>query len=402
MGGQCALLKVQASKTFEFCAREASQIFGGAAVVREGQGKTVERLYREVRAAAIPGGSEEILLDFAMRQVAAKAMQIAKGKDIATFLVGHVTKEGNLAGPRALEHLVDTVLYFEGDGSTALRILRATKNRFGSTGEIGMFEMREEGLAEVPDASARLLKERALGAAGTVVTCTMEGNRPLLVEVQALVGRPTQGNPARTAVGIDRGRLAMLLAVLGKTGLDLSDRDVFVSVAGGVRARRELRLRASVGLFARPRPERLDLPCVCQLRCRERPPSNHRHRIRVARGAHVPPRLRNDVHPAALREVRVERSRHRPRHVLEPQAPGVVPGVPAAHVQQRWSKPVAPRELEGVARRGYSVGEGLQVAASRPNVEAEAHDVNAELAGRGEERVPLARGCAELRVEAAD
>lgn len=170
-----------------------------------------------------------------VRQVAARAMQIAKGKDIATFLVGHVTKEGNLAGPRALEHLVDTVLYFEGDGSSALRVLRATKNRFGSTGELGMFEMREEGLAEVPDASARLLQERARGAAGTVVTCTIEGNRPILVEVQALVGRPTQGNPARTAVGIDRGRLAVLLAVLQKAGLDLSDRDVFVSIAGGVR-----------------------------------------------------------------------------------------------------------------------------------------------------------------------
>jgi DNA repair protein RadA/Sms len=177
----------------------------------------------------VPGSISQV------RQVAAKAMQISKGKDIATFLVGHVTKDGNLAGPRVLEHLVDTVLYFEGDGSTALRLLRSTKNRFGSTGELGMFEMREEGLVEVPDASARLLQERARGASGTVVTCTIEGNRPILVEVQALVGRPTQGNPSRTAVGIERGRLSVLLAVLGKCGLDLSDRDVFVSVAGGVK-----------------------------------------------------------------------------------------------------------------------------------------------------------------------
>jgi DNA repair protein RadA/Sms len=162
-------------------------------------------------------------------------MQVAKGKDVATFLVGHVTKEGSIAGPRMLEHLVDTVLYFEGDGSTELRVLRATKNRFGSTGEIGMFEMREEGLAEVPDASARLLAERAVGAAGTAVTCTMEGSRPLLVEVQALVGRPTPATPTRNTIGLDRGRLAMLLAVLAKIGLDFSDRDVFVSVAGGVR-----------------------------------------------------------------------------------------------------------------------------------------------------------------------
>ncbi len=177
----------------------------------------------------VPGGISQV------REVAAAAMALAKGRDIATFLVGHVTKDGNLAGPRALEHLVDTVLYFEGDGSSALRVLRATKNRFGSTGEIGMFEMREDGLVEVPDASARLLKERALGAPGTVVTCAMEGTRPLLVEVQALVGSETNPTPSRTAVGIDRQRLSLLLAVLGKSGLPLSDHDVFVSVAGGVR-----------------------------------------------------------------------------------------------------------------------------------------------------------------------
>lgn len=177
----------------------------------------------------VPGSISQV------REVASAAMHYAKGRDIATFLVGHVTKEGGLAGPKALEHLVDTVLYFEGDGSSSLRILRATKNRFGSTGEIGMFEMREDGLVDVPDASARLLKERASGAAGTVVTCALEGSRPLLVEVQALVGAETNGTPSRTAVGIDRQRLSLLLAVLGKAGLPLSDHDVFVSVAGGVR-----------------------------------------------------------------------------------------------------------------------------------------------------------------------
>lgn len=177
----------------------------------------------------VPGGITQV------REVAAAAVQLAKGRDIATFLVGHVTKDGTLAGPRALEHLVDTVLYFEGDGSSSLRVLRATKNRFGSTGEIGMFEMREDGLADVPDASARLLKERASGAPGTVVTCAMEGSRPILVEVQALVGANTNQTPSRTAVGIDRQRLSLLLAVLGKAGLPLSDHDVFVSVAGGIR-----------------------------------------------------------------------------------------------------------------------------------------------------------------------
>jgi len=177
----------------------------------------------------VPGSISQV------REVASAAMHYAKGRDIATFLVGHVTKEGGLAGPKALEHLVDTVLYFEGDGSSSLRILRATKNRFGSTGEIGMFEMREDGLVDVPDASARLLKERASGAPGTVVTCALEGSRPLLVEVQALVGAQTNATPSRTAVGIDRQRLSLLLAVLGKAGLPLSDHDVFVSVAGGVR-----------------------------------------------------------------------------------------------------------------------------------------------------------------------
>ncbi len=170
-----------------------------------------------------------------VREVASKAMVISKQKDVATFLVGHVTKDGNLAGPRTLEHMVDTVLYVEGDGASALRVVRATKNRFGSTGEIGLFEMREEGLVEVPDASARLLQERLPGAPGTVVTCAMVGARPVLVEVQALVGHPTAGNPARTVIGFDRGRLSMILAVLGRAGLNLSDRDVFVSVAGGLR-----------------------------------------------------------------------------------------------------------------------------------------------------------------------
>jgi DNA repair protein RadA/Sms len=135
-------------------------------------------------------------------------------------------------------------------------VLRATKNRFGSTGEIGMFEMREEGLAEVPDASARLLAERLPDAPGTAVTCTLEGNRPLLVEVQALVGRPTQGTPGRTALGVERARLTMILAVLSKFGLDLSDRDVFVSVAGGVRAHEpavDLAVAAALASSARGR-----------------------------------------------------------------------------------------------------------------------------------------------------
>ncbi|MCB9761909.1 MAG: DNA repair protein RadA [Alphaproteobacteria bacterium] len=178
---------------------------------------------------SVPGSVAQV------REVAARAMALAKGRDLPTFLVGHVTKQGGLAGPKALEHLVDTVIYFEGDGSTQLRALRATKNRFGSTGELGFFEMSSAGLVEVPDASARMLSERVPDAPGTAVVAAMEGSRPLLAEVQALVGRPTPGTPGRTVLGLDKGRLDMLVAVLGKLGYALHDRDVFASAAGGIR-----------------------------------------------------------------------------------------------------------------------------------------------------------------------
>lgn len=177
----------------------------------------------------IPGSVSQI------RAVAHKAMQLSKGTGIATFLVGHVTKSGDLAGPKVLEHFVDTVLYFEGDGRSSLRVLRAVKNRFGAAGELGLFEMGEEGLREVPDASARLLSERDPDAAGTAVVATLEGSRPLLAEVQALVGSPGAYTPARTCVGVDRSRVLMLAAVLQKQGIGLHDRDVFVNAAGGVR-----------------------------------------------------------------------------------------------------------------------------------------------------------------------
>lgn len=178
---------------------------------------------------SVPGAVSQV------REVAARAMSLSKGHDIPTFLVGHVTKQGGIAGPKVLEHLVDTVIYFEGDGRTQLRILRAVKNRFGSTGEIGFFEMTARGLEEVPDASARLLQERVSSASGTSVIAAMEGSRPVLAEVQALVGQPTPATPGRTTLGVDRGRLQMLLAVLGKLGFSLHDRDVFVSAAGGLK-----------------------------------------------------------------------------------------------------------------------------------------------------------------------
>src|SRR4051794_22601585 len=170
-----------------------------------------------------------------VREVAGRLMRAAKERGTAVVLVGHVTKEGALAGPRVLEHLVDCVLSFEGERERTYRTLRALKNRFGSTNETGVFEMREEGLAEVEDASRRFVSEATRGP-GSVVLCAMEGSRPLLVEVQALVAPTELVPPRRIANGVDRNRLALVLAVLGRhAGLSLGSSDVFVSVAGGVR-----------------------------------------------------------------------------------------------------------------------------------------------------------------------
>ena len=178
---------------------------------------------------SIPGSVTQV------REVAHRAMKLAKSGTTSVILVGHITKSGSLAGPKVLEHFVDTVLYFEGDGRSQLRILRSVKNRFGAAGELGLFEMADDGLREVPDASARLLEERQADAPGTAVIATLEGNRPLLTEVQALVGRPSPAIPARTCVGIDRNRILMLAAILEKAGVPLHDRDLFVNAAGGVR-----------------------------------------------------------------------------------------------------------------------------------------------------------------------
>jgi DNA repair protein RadA/Sms len=163
-------------------------------------------------------------------------MMLAKGSGIPVFIVGHVTKDGSIAGPRVLEHMVDTVLYFEGDAGHPFRILRAVKNRFGSTNEIGVFEMKEEGLSEVKNPSELFLSERPLGVSGSVVVAALEGSRPLLVEIQALVTASSLGVPRRTTIGVDHNRLALLIAVLEKkVGLSLAGQDIFVNVAGGVR-----------------------------------------------------------------------------------------------------------------------------------------------------------------------
>jgi DNA repair protein RadA/Sms len=171
-----------------------------------------------------------------LRTSAHELIRFAKRRGTALFLVGHVTKDGQIAGPRVLEHMVDAVLYFEGDRGHQFRILRAVKNRFGAANEIGVFEMAERGLLEVPNPSALFLAEREAGVAGAVVFAGMEGSRPLLVEVQALVGPSALGLPRRTVVGWDGARLAMLLAVLeARCGLAIGARDVYLNVAGGLR-----------------------------------------------------------------------------------------------------------------------------------------------------------------------
>ena len=189
---------------------------------------SVQALYASGLSGA-PGSVGQV------REVSGRLMRVAKERDIAVLLVGHVTKEGALAGPRVLEHLVDCVLQFEGERERTYRTLRALKNRFGSTNEVGVFEMRDRGLVEVADASSRFVAE-ATRAPGSVVMCAMEGSRPLLVEVQALVAASEIVPPRRVANGIDRNRLALVLAVLARhAGVALGGSDVFVSVTGGVR-----------------------------------------------------------------------------------------------------------------------------------------------------------------------
>ena len=190
---------------------------------------SIQTLHTRALASA-PGSVGQV------REAAGLLAARCKAAGIACFLIGHVTKEGSLAGPRVLEHLVDTVLYFEGDGAHALRVLRAAKNRFGSTNEVGVFEMGEAGLTEVANPSAAFLAERPVGAPGSAVLATIEGSRPVLVEIQALVSRSALAMPRRTAIGLDPGRVALLLAVLEKRmRLQLYDQDVFMNVAGGLR-----------------------------------------------------------------------------------------------------------------------------------------------------------------------
>ncbi len=190
---------------------------------------SIQTVYRPDLTSA-PGSVAQV------RESTAALLDLTKTLPVSTFLVGHVTKDGSIAGPRVLEHMVDTVLYFEGDRHHAYRILRSIKNRFGAAHEIGVFEMRDKGLVEVGNPSELFLSERNFGQSGSVVVCAMEGTRPLLVEVQALVSPTSYATPQRTATGFDARRLQLLLAVLEKReGLRFSQHDVFLNVAGGVR-----------------------------------------------------------------------------------------------------------------------------------------------------------------------
>ncbi|MEI3245834.1 MAG: DNA repair protein RadA [Lachnospiraceae bacterium] len=190
---------------------------------------SIQTMFSEEVTSA-PGSVSQV------REATAVLLQIAKGLNITIFIVGHVTKEGNVAGPRVLEHMVDTVLYFEGDRHASYRILRGVKNRFGSTNEIGVFEMRTEGLVEVENPSEYMLNGKPQGASGSIVACSMEGTRPILIEIQALVCHSNFGIPRRTAAGTDFNRVNLLMAVLEKRlALNLSACDAYVNIAGGIR-----------------------------------------------------------------------------------------------------------------------------------------------------------------------
>lgn len=190
---------------------------------------SIQTMYQESVTSA-PGSVSQV------REATNVFLQLAKGIGVAIFIVGHVTKEGTVAGPRVLEHMVDTVLYFEGDRYASYRILRGVKNRFGSTNEIGVFEMKKEGLIEVENPSEYMLSGKPVGASGSVVVCSVEGTRPILIEVQALVCRTNFGIPRRQTTGTDFNRVNLLMAVLEKRlGLQIGDCDAYVNIAGGMK-----------------------------------------------------------------------------------------------------------------------------------------------------------------------
>ena len=216
---------------------------------------SIQTIFRDEVASA-PGSVSQV------RECTSELMRIAKTNNIPIFIVGHVTKEGAIAGPRILEHMVDAVLYFEGERHHTYRILRSVKNRFGSTNEMGIFEMKEAGLREVMNPSEIFLEERSKGAAGSTVVASMEGTRPVLVEIQALISPTSFGNPRRMATGVDNNRIPLLMAVLEKrVGLMLQNQDAYVKVAGGVKLDEpaiDLAISISIASSFRNQPTRPD------------------------------------------------------------------------------------------------------------------------------------------------
>ena len=204
-----------------------------------------------------------------VRECATRLQEVAKNSAVTIFLVGHVTKEGTIAGPRVLEHIVDTVLQLQGDQFHRYRLLRSIKNRFGATSEVGVFEMLETGLSEVPNPSEAFLAERQINASGSAIAVTMEGTRPLLIEIQALASSTTFANPRRTANGIDYNRLLLLTAVLSRrVRLSLADRDVFVNVVGGLdidEPASDLSVAVAIASSVRDRPVHADMAFVGEI-----------------------------------------------------------------------------------------------------------------------------------------
>ena len=224
IGASSGNLLVLVEISLENITRHIKEISPKAVVI-----DSIQTLYSSALASA-PGSVGQV------RESSGKLIVLSKKTGIPVFLVGHVTKDGSIAGPKVLEHMVDTVLYIEGDSGHAYRIVRSIKNRFGPTNEIGVFEMRDTGLTEVSNPSAFFLTERPEGAAGSVVVPSMEGTRPILIEIQALVNPTNFGMPRRTAIGVDSNRVSLLVAVMDKVcGLHLSTHDIFINVAGGVK-----------------------------------------------------------------------------------------------------------------------------------------------------------------------
>jgi len=252
-----------------------------------------------------------------VRECASRLQMVAKGSGVAIFLVGHVTKAGAIAGPKVLEHIVDTVLYLEGDSFHTYRLLRSAKNRFGATTEVGVFEMGTSGMVEVPNPSEAFLAERMVNAPGSAIAVTMEGTRPLLVEIQGLTSTSSFGHPRRTANGVDFNRLLLTIAVLTRrVGLQLMDQDVFVNVVGGLRVNEpaaDLAVAAAIASSVRDRPLPADLALIGEvglsgeLRAVPQMPARLREAAKLGfRRVVVPKRVRpDDILPEGMQVVPV-------------------------------------------------------------------------------------------------